>query len=376
MQAYKGKYVFGFDVLRCVAIGLVVFSSLFFLVPNTQGIFSQLFSVAGVLGVEIFFVLSGFLMGQRLYDLYMNSEFSLKVVRKFLVKRAFRVLPLYYLAFLLNIGLCIYIATKLPHGLWKYVLFVQNFTSGISSSFFYESWPISIGVFTTIFGLITLYVLGNIKLSINRSRSFLIVVITIIMLCLFAKIWYAFNDNIKTMVNWNNNLKTVVIYRFDTLFYGVLAAYLSLVFNRWWIRLKYLMVVLGMALLFFIYLIIPMKFLFIETNPMLWNVWYLPLNSIAIILCLPAIEQWKSSSALMAKPLRSLSATAYSIYIIHFSLIVTGLDYFFPIENLPVFDTVVYMIVYLSALILFGYIIHKMIEKPIMNFYTQRINNQ
>ena len=80
MQASSGKRVFGLDLMRAVAILLVIFSHVSWIVPNAQGFIPDIMGIAGVLGVEIFFVLSGFLIGRIIYKLFTSDQFSFKTV--------------------------------------------------------------------------------------------------------------------------------------------------------------------------------------------------------------------------------------------------------------------------------------------------------
>ena len=57
MQIEYSKRIFGLDIMRAVAILLVVFSHTLWIVPGAQGFIPDLLSLAGVIGVEIFFVL-------------------------------------------------------------------------------------------------------------------------------------------------------------------------------------------------------------------------------------------------------------------------------------------------------------------------------
>jgi len=76
------------DGLRGLAAYIVVVSH----VSNATGLWDKNFgNGAGQIGVMIFFVLSGFLMGH----LYIGREWSLDAVKRFCVSRVARVFPLY-----------------------------------------------------------------------------------------------------------------------------------------------------------------------------------------------------------------------------------------------------------------------------------------
>jgi peptidoglycan/LPS O-acetylase OafA/YrhL len=98
----RGKYFQGFDGLRALAVALVIFHHVFYAeshgaAPAFWPAPLLLLSAAGNVGVDLFFVLSGFLITGNLLrekgeSLAFSSYFS-----GFLVRRALRILPLYVL---------------------------------------------------------------------------------------------------------------------------------------------------------------------------------------------------------------------------------------------------------------------------------------
>ncbi|MFC0605569.1 acyltransferase family protein [Winogradskyella pulchriflava] len=373
MQAFSGQRIFGLDVLRATAIVLVLFSSIYFIVPDIQGLILQLMSLAGVIGIEIFFVFSGFLIGRVFYKLYLQDDFSFATIKQFFIKRWIRVLPNYFLALVINIIIVLFMGSDLPHDLWKYFVFLQNFTSEPSSFFFYESWSISIGEFSAVVGPLLLYFLLVIKGGKNPNPKLLLfLTLCIIGVFLITKWVYAINDDVKTMEAWSKNLKTAVIYRIDAVYYGVLAAYISMAKPNLWKKCKFITLFLGLVLCFVLYVVVPGNYWFINTHPIFWNLWYLPLNSVIILLILPFFSQWKLDVPFFVKPIQFLSTIAYAVYVIHLSTVLRLMSHFLPSENLPKFDSIVYIMVYISVLILFGYLIHHYFERPIKRRLTNK----
>ena len=363
MQINYDKRIFGLDLMRAVAILLVVFSHITWIIPKTKGFIPDLMSIAGVIGVEIFFVLSGFLIGRIIYNLYLSEDFSFKRVSYFWVRRWFRTLPNYYLALILNIGISIYIGIKLPEALWQYVFFIQNF-AWETPSLFIESWSLSIEEFAYIIGPLLLYCTLFIKTKLSKDKLFLYITLLIIMLFTITKLIYSFNDHTKSMVYWNANLKAVVIYRIDAIYFGVFAAFISIVRPNFWKHIKYLAFFLGAVIFLGLNAIIPIKRLFIESYPMFWNVWYLPINTIAIMLTLPLFSQINSATKLILKPITYISLISYAMYVLHYSIILQLLKYYLPSDDLPKFDSIIYIIVYLSMTIFLSYLVYRFYEKP------------
>jgi peptidoglycan/LPS O-acetylase OafA/YrhL len=131
---------FGLDLIRAFSILLVLvghgFSHLL------EGVSFYLFSFID--GVDIFFVLSGFLIGGIfLKDFNENTKFNLKSILFFLKRRWFRTLPAYYAAFLIISILGFIGFTNFSDFSIKGLFFVQNLYKP-QPFFFSVSWSLSV----------------------------------------------------------------------------------------------------------------------------------------------------------------------------------------------------------------------------------------
>src|SRR5436190_15587708 len=94
------KRVYGLDILRAVAILLVVLIHGTALIGESPiGMFTYLKIPDGV---NLFFVLSGYLIGTILSKHITTEKFTLKPLLNFWQRRWFRTLPNYYLFLLIN----------------------------------------------------------------------------------------------------------------------------------------------------------------------------------------------------------------------------------------------------------------------------------
>jgi peptidoglycan/LPS O-acetylase OafA/YrhL len=67
--------------MRAVAIWLVIFAYTLWIGPNAKGLVLDSLSLSGFLGVEIFFVLSGFLIGRIIYKRFVCDDFDFSKVK-------------------------------------------------------------------------------------------------------------------------------------------------------------------------------------------------------------------------------------------------------------------------------------------------------
>lgn len=124
----------GLDLIR-------IFSALLVIICHSGVYFSIGFSVnfvsfAGVIAVEFFFVLSGFLVGKSLIQTAASDNPG-ENLKRFYVNRLFRILPLYYFALILT---ALVTHKSIPLSCF---VFLQNFR-GEDLAFLSPSWSLSV----------------------------------------------------------------------------------------------------------------------------------------------------------------------------------------------------------------------------------------
>lgn len=366
MKIDYNQRIFGLDVMRATAILFVVFSHALWIFPEASGSLVDMLRLMGVMGVEIFFVLSGFLIGRILFRIFTKTEFKPKDLNYFLIRRWFRTLPNYYLALLINIFIAAYFGREHPETLWKYFFFIQNAVDGMDI-FFTESWSLPIEEFAYIICPALFYLALLFKWKISKEKVFLYVTLFIISFFVFTKLVYNYQTPESDMTYWNIHLKAVVLYRIDAIYYGVLAAYVSIKAPLIWKSKKDLMLFFSFAGFLIFHLLISKYALTIENYPFLWNVLYLPLCSILIACSLPFLSQWKTVASYILKPITIISLISYSMYLLHYSIILQLMRYFQPIENLSINSKLLFVLVYLILTFILSYLLYKVFEKPMMD---------
>ena len=357
------KRIFGLDLMRATAIIMVMCSHTLWIVPEMRGVSRKLFSVFGILGVDIFFVLSGFLIGRILYKMYVSRDFSFKDVTYFWVRRWFRTLPNYYLALIINILVAIYIGNQLPDQLWKYGFFIHNFSTQLPW-FFPESWSLSVEEFAYILGPLLLYLVLFFRKKASRPRLFLQVTLFILLLFILTKLMYNHEETIRHMRHWTLNVKSIVIYRIDAIYYGVFAAYISIVKPKFWYHTRYIAFAFGILVLIAMNFLVPIKGWFITEYPAFWNVWYFVIKSLAIVCTLPLLSEIKSAPKSIRIPITYISILSYAIYVFHYSIIMQLMKYLIPSEPMEGLDLVIYLLVYVLITFVVSYLVYRLYEKP------------
>lgn len=361
--------IFGLDLLRSKAILLVLCSHILWIYPENNSFVSSLFKQFGFWGVELFFVLSGFLIGKILLELYLKEDFTIQSVFYFLKRRWFRTLPNYFLVLILNILVGIYFQFDLSE-IWKYFLFLQNFASSMPK-IFPESWSLSVEEFTYLLTPIFLFLSQFLFKMQDKSKLFLLIVIALSLFFLSTKLIYNFSVEENTMASWNDNLKSVVIYRIDSILIGVLAAWIHLKKLAFWIRYKIEMMFLGFVLLLFLFLGLGRFNLTIENYPVFWNVIYIPLTSIAFASFLPFCEQLRAAPFWLKNSAVFISKISYSIYLIHYSLVLFLMKSLINTTYFSMIQLNCFTVSYLFITFGLSYLLYRFYEKPLMDLREQ-----
>ncbi|MCP4992047.1 MAG: acyltransferase [Colwellia sp.] len=124
------------DFLRSVAILMVVLAHSV-LAYGAPAYIAPL--QLGGIGVDLFFVLSGWLLGGQLFrEVEKNQKVDIK---RFWVRRWMRTLPAYYAVLILSV-LQQYISVENVEFPWEYFVFIQNYNDNLS--FFSISWSLCV----------------------------------------------------------------------------------------------------------------------------------------------------------------------------------------------------------------------------------------
>ena len=123
----KGTRYYSLDFIRAFAIVFVVFCHNYTMtISHDIGVFWYLMN----LGVDLFFALSGFLIGKTLITLFLKDgpDLGLQTILVFLKKRWLRTIPLYLVFFGINFIVQEYVIYRTVILDWKYLFWLQNFT--------------------------------------------------------------------------------------------------------------------------------------------------------------------------------------------------------------------------------------------------------
>ena len=322
---------FGLDGLRALAILAVILSHAglqaflvdvlsrgpSFIAPLAR--WSTLTGQFGRWGVELFFVLSGFLIGRILLqqEFYINSARGLGM---FYMRRMCRIMPVFWLALAGNVLLEIYfhhtpraVGEVVQHG-----LLIRNFCS-VSLAFFPESWSLGVEEWFYLLFPACLYLVLRLTKS-RADRVFLVCACVFYLVSLVLRIQGALVPG----SDWTGGQRCTVIFRFDTIMTGVAAAWVSTEFPDAWKRSAPWALALGLVVSAAVYLEF-WRFgpggIVEAPNSFFAKTFRYSLLSLGFALLLPAASRWKPATEnFLHRGARKIALWSYSIYLIHWPL--------------------------------------------------------
>jgi peptidoglycan/LPS O-acetylase OafA/YrhL len=368
-QPEKGK-IFGLDLMRVGAILLVLAAHILWIYPNYRNLLAKGMNFCGFIGVEIFFVLSGFLIGGSLHRVFMKEQYNLKIMRNFLRRRMFRIMPNYLLILLINLIVALLFGYNVAQP-WKYFVFLQNFASP-TLPFFPESWSMAIKEIPYfVIPFVLLFLARSVK-DVGRNKLFLYMVLLLIALPLVAKITFFMRHSGISLPEWNVSLRSVAIYRIDAVMTGVLFSWLRYNYGKFWIKYNRVMAAVGFTTIGFLAFLVGFIKISIIDYAFFWDVLFLPIISLASAFFLPFFSEWKSAPTAIEKPVQFLGAISYFVYLMHYSLILFLMKHFIDTNALNLWELHFFTISYLFLTFTLSWLLHVLYEKPILNFREQK----
>lgn len=316
--------------------------------------FAAAWERGGWIGVDLFFVLSGFLISGLLFR--EHREHGRISVRRFLVRRGLKIYPAFYILIAATIALRLVPESSLtPPRVWAEVLFVQNYLPGVWN----HTW--SLAVEEHFYLLLPLLLLLLLRRSRRKDDPFasLPTICAVLAVAVLAL-------RVVNSISRGYQHQTVFLthFRIDSLMFGVLLSYWyhyhTVQVRNLTLQHRTLFTVLGLALL-------APAFVFpLERNIAFHTV---GLSGFALgsgLLLMAALHAPVRLQTAMA-PLAKIGAYSYSIYLWHMPVLYT----FLPKIRERLGGELSYVpaaVIGVGLCLLLGSAISRLIEYPVLRF--------
>lgn len=366
------KRVFGLDVLRALAITFVLVSHCTFLIyPEETYVWLNLIRLMGAVGVDLFFILSGYLIGGILLKLIESNKFTYLELIKFWKRRWFRTLPNYFLVLVLNILITLLIRNSLPDAIGNYFVFLQNFISP-HPDYFTEAWSLSIEEYAYLGLPLLFYLVMALFKTTERKKLFIRTTIIVVLLLYLFKINYYMSVEVESYAYWSATFRKVVIYRLDSIYLGFIVVYLIKEYNTWIKRYTVLLALIGLILFLSIHISILVFNLMPNTHLGFYSFLYLQLLGLSLALVFPFCIQI-NYNGLIKGVVEFTSTRSYAIYLVNYSLILLHLQMVFEVSSMSVVNKIILVVVFLVISILISNAIYVYFENPILKYRDRKI---
>ena len=297
----KAGHQIGLDIARVAAVSLVIVSHY---IGGLQFL--------GVFGVELFFALSGYLIGRVLYkNLDPENDWSMTEVRNFWVRRWWRTLPNYYL-FLVVFAVFHAFYGGLPQlsEFPEYLIFFQNLLQ-TPEGFYSVSWSLAIEEWFYL--LFPLSIFAFTKFGLSRRSS---VMWTIALFLAVPPLLRMYALQIADPVD----VRLMTLPRLDAIFYGVAVTFLVSRFKPGPL-MRILSLLASVAVLAFFFF----RFATHSVTEDLYTAAYV-LLPLCFAMSLPWLEEIGDFSAArpgLSNMISKISVWSFSIYLSHMPILFT-----------------------------------------------------
>ena len=337
LKTDKPFYFSALDGLRAFALAGVVFEHYII----NKGWFINLH--VGALGVYLFFVLSGFFIGniliQQRYQKEITGEGTLPILKTFYIRRSLRIFPIYYLVLLLMV------VSGLPHYIYEYIGWYASYTANFKLIIDkFTVWPTS--HFWTLSIEEQFYIIFPVLLFITPAKHILKLITGFILTGILSKMILHFQ--------YNYFYDYFTLSAFDYFGFGILLAYMRI----HEIKIKHS----SALLILFLGIYAHLSFSIIDHAGKSFLLKTLPVFPVIFFLIVyKSITDWNQSKILNNAALRYTGKISYGMYLYH-PFIPYIRSYFIEIPNTTLALCVDILLVFIiSTLSFYG------IERPINN---------
>ena len=367
MDKNNQQKLYGLDHLRAFAI-IIVFLFHYFILSKGQPEWLPNIASFGWTGVDLFFVLSGFLISLPLFtQIKLEQNVSLK---HFYLKRFFRIIPL----FLFTVG-CYFCFPFFREKeqlapLWKFLSFTQNFDLNIKDfGTFSHAWSLCVEEHFYLLFPFILILLQKIKFI---QYTYWIIILLLIFGFLiraysFDYLYLPNTTDANAWMYWYKFIYYPTYNRLDGLLIGISIAGIHIFLPNYWNKIsKYgnHFIILSLVILTVAYFLCEDQMTFIA------SVLGFPLIEVGYgFMVLGAVcpnsilYKWKS------KTTSFIASLSYAIYLTHKGIIHITQS---QLKTYNI-DSNSMLVIGILASVIFAYLLHIIIEKPIMKWRKKTI---
>lgn len=344
---------FGLDVMRGIGLLMVLIGhSLHFFEPFYPKIYRISHFVIN--GVELFFSLSGFLIGRIIIKTFIQKDsYTLKTFAGFIKRRWYKTLPVYYLAILINYIFGHFITGTSFDFNWKYLLFIHTLFES-SHTFFPISY--SLAMEEWFYLLFPLFFLASIWLF-KKKKPYAIIVgscigYIIVSIAIRTQVYLVDHPH------WDVVMRKSLLTRIDCSVYGVLMALFFYKSKERFIKNKNWLLIIGLLLYG-----ISICFRILYPEGFYYNVLYFTFIPFAFALSIPFFYCIKKGTNFLFTLFTFLSLITFAFYLFHLSPIMEVFLMFTKEKTL--FFTLLAYVLYLLVLFSVATVWYRYVEKPI-----------
>ena len=358
------KRIYGYDLLRAYAIFRVVNGHGGHLLKGT---FLEGFPwFTSPSGVDIFFVLSGFLIGYSfISNIAKKGEKAASALSfNFWKRSSLRILPNYFLILLVNY---LFVYWGIINGdsdkfsILLFATFTQNLFYPFYG-FFWESWSIAVQEWFYLLFPISL-IISTRFLKIKQASllfAFLLIGISLVYRTQLGQ-------NEFDQFFWDLNFRKIVLSRLDSIAYGLIAAWIRFYYGKQWGYYAIPSFIIG-VLVFASVLYIPFKI-----NTFYANVIFFCIPPSSVSFLLPLLDKFKNVKTVMGRFISHIGILSYALYLTNLLIIqIINLHFSNYLSSNGVVDYLFYWFITL----VFSYLLYTLVENPIVKYGNKLLHTQ
>lgn len=174
------------------------------------------------------------------------------------------------------------------------------------------------------------------------------------------------------MQAWNLAVKSLAIYRVDSILIGFLVAWAHYYYKEIIQKYSVYLFIISLHLFFLQFVVLNVMGVDIISKPLYFIVFYFTFSSLTIALGLPFFINWETAGSLFRKPVEFVSKVSYSVYLLHYSIVTVLMKQCFDVSGFSSFGLLGYVLMYLTVVFSLAFLLYKYYEKPLMNLRDKR----